>query len=76
MVSQNKRSIKVELTDNSYEIIVGGLGIKSIGRELISLGIKPKTKILLITNEIINDNYGKDLISSIKSILRSNTGKL
>tara|TARA_Y100001968_G_scaffold167939_1_gene153773 strand:- start:769 stop:1878 length:1110 start_codon:yes stop_codon:yes gene_type:complete len=60
-VNKNPRKIRVELTNNPYEIIIGGSGIEGLGKELLNLGIKPQTKVLLVTNSIIAAHYGDQL---------------
>ena len=67
-MSQHSRKISVDLINNPYSIVIGGSGIDGIGKELLSLGLKPKTKVLLITNSIISKYYGEKLIEKIKAI--------
>tara|TARA_Y100001968_G_scaffold312203_1_gene335108 strand:- start:117 stop:1223 length:1107 start_codon:yes stop_codon:yes gene_type:complete len=64
-VKNNQREINVNLANNSYKIIIGGQGISSIGSELKKIGIKENTKILLITNSVINKYYSNELLESL-----------
>tara|TARA_Y100001968_G_C19447734_1_gene766389 strand:+ start:1477 stop:2583 length:1107 start_codon:yes stop_codon:yes gene_type:complete len=65
-VNKITREIKVKLTNNPYKILIGGTGIEGIGKELNSLGIKPETKILLITNSIIASYYKDSLLNTLE----------
>tara|TARA_Y100001968_G_scaffold270183_1_gene261278 strand:- start:5469 stop:6578 length:1110 start_codon:yes stop_codon:yes gene_type:complete len=64
-VNNNLRTINVELTNNPYKVIIGRESIKEIGCELTKIGIKVNTKILLITNSIINKYYSDQLLKSL-----------
>ena len=59
--------IKVPLERCSYEIVIGGPGLKSIGEELIKAGIKQGVKILIVSNSDVFQHYGKEFIASLKS---------
>ena len=59
------RSIEVNLPLNSYEIRIGGGLLEQIPGCLKELGFKDRA--VLITNPIVNELYGKQLIESLKS---------
>ena len=67
-MSTNAREINVNIIHNDYRILIGGSGINAIGKELISIGIKTKTKVLLITNSIIAQYYGAKLIRILEEV--------
>tara|TARA_Y100001968_G_scaffold333383_1_gene395896 strand:- start:26992 stop:28098 length:1107 start_codon:yes stop_codon:yes gene_type:complete len=64
-VKINQRIINVDLTNNPYRIIIGNGIARDTGSELIKIGIKNNTKILLVTNSIINKYYSEELLNSL-----------
>ncbi len=67
-MNEESREISVGLIQNPYKIFIGGLGIKGVGQELISIGFKPGTKVLLVTNSIIAQNYSDQLIKVLTNV--------
>ena len=64
-MNSNQKVINVSLTNNPYKVIIGSGSIKNIGDELTKLGIKLNTKILVVTNSIINNYYSKEVLNSL-----------
>ena len=67
----NKESlhIKVSLTSNPYEIVIGTSTLECIGEELSKIGFKKGLKVLVVSNKEVSDNYGDCVI---KSLIKSN----
>ncbi len=63
---QETSHIKVNLVNNSYEVLVGSKIIYSIGQELEKLEIPKGGKVLVITNPDVAQPYSKLFIQSIK----------
>ncbi len=49
--------IHVPLKERSYEVVVGGDGLKGIGKELINAGFTLGIKILIVTNDDVARHY-------------------
>ncbi len=64
-MADHQRRIPVNLNRNPYEVVVGTNLLKSIGEELKKINIKQKTKILVVTNKVINELYGEICLNSL-----------
>jgi len=67
-VNKNNLHIKVSLTSNPYEIVIGESSLEDIGDELSRIGFKQGLKILVVSNKEVSDHYGDCII---KSLIRS-----
>jgi len=65
-VYQETSRIKVNLVNNSYEVLVGSQVIYSIGSEIEKLKIPKGTKILVISNPDVAEPYSKLFIKNIE----------
>jgi len=65
-VNKDNLHIKVSLTSNPYEIVVGENSLKCIGDEISKIGFKKGLKILVVSNKEISDHYGDCVIKSLK----------
>ena len=57
--------IKVSLTSNPYEIIIGKNSLEDIGDELNRIGFKKGLKVLVVSNKEVSDHYGDRVIKSL-----------
>ena len=57
--------IKVSLTSNSYEIVIGKNSLECIGDELCKIGFKEGLKVLVVSNKEVSDHYGDCIIKSL-----------
>ncbi len=60
--------IEVPLVNNPYQVVIGEGCLAEAGEELITLGVKKKTKVLIVTNPDIALHYGELVITSIKRV--------
>ena len=67
-MNKSSNRIPVKLLANPYEVVIEEGCLQTTGEELIRLGIKKNTKVLVVTNPEIERHYGKSLIQSIKSV--------
>ena len=67
-MNKNNLHIKVSLTNNPYEIVIGKSSLEDIGDELSRIGFKEGLKILVVSNKEVSDHYGDCII---KSLIRS-----
>ncbi len=57
--------IKVSLTSNPYEIVIGKSSLQCIGDELSKLGFKEGLKVLVVSNKEVSDHYGNCVLKSL-----------
>ena len=63
--NKNPRRIRVNIKDNPYEVVIGEKIINKVGEELMNIGIKEGTKILLITNPVLVKPYGEKVLEAL-----------
>ncbi len=59
------RTIAVELGEKSYPIVIGAGNLSQLGPLLLEQGIKPGTKVLLVTNPVVDLHYGTPCRASL-----------
>ena len=59
------RTIAVELGEKSYPIVIGAGNLSQLGPLLLEQGIKPGSKVLLVTNPVVDLHYGTPCRSSL-----------
>ena len=64
-MNKDNLHIKVSLTNNPYEVVIGESSLKSIGNELSKIGFKEGLKILVVSNKEVSDYYGDAIIDSL-----------
>ena len=57
--------IKVSLTNNPYEIVIGKNSLESIGDELRNIGFQEGLKVLVVSNKEVSDHYGDCIVKSL-----------
>ena len=57
--------IKVSLTSNPYEIVIGKSSLAYIGDELSRIGFKKGLKVLVVSNKEVSNHYGDCVIKSL-----------
>ncbi len=64
-MNQDNLHIKVSLTNNPYEIVIGKSSLEDIGDELSKIGFKEGLKILVVSNKEVSDHYGDCILKSL-----------
>ncbi len=64
-MNKDNLHIKVSLTNNPYEIVIGKSSLESIGNELSKIGFKEGLKVLVVSNKEVSDQYGDCVIESL-----------
>ena len=64
-MNKDNLRIKVSLTSNPYEIVVGKGSLECIGTELSRIGFKEGLKVLVVSNKEVSDHYGDYVIESL-----------
>jgi 3-dehydroquinate synthase len=59
------RTIAVELGEKSYPIVIGPGSLSQLGPLLLEQGLKPGTKVLLVTNPVVDLHYGTPCRASL-----------
>ena len=61
------RTIRVELSANPYSIVIGAGALQQLGEQVRAAGIKAGTKVLVVTNPVVEQHYGATALSSLKA---------
>ncbi len=59
--------INVSLDRQPYQVVIASLGLYKIGKELLNLGIRQNSKILIVSNPDVIKPYGKVFLDSLNS---------
>ena len=59
------RRISVALEHNPYDVVINSGGVDHLGAELLRIGIRPNTKILVVSNAEVASPYGGRCLSSL-----------
>ena len=60
------RRLSVALERNPYDVVITAGGIDHLGPELLRLGIREQTKILVVSNEDVATPYGSRCLQSLE----------
>jgi 3-dehydroquinate synthase len=61
------RTITVALTENPYPVVIGAGALADLGSQVAARGFKPGTKVLVVTNPVVNDHYGATALASLQA---------
>ena len=61
------RTIPVELSSNPYPVLIGADALQSLGEQIRGQGIKAGTKVLVVTNPVVNEHYGAKALASLEA---------
>ena len=61
------RTIRVELSANPYPIVIGAGALQQLGEQVRAAGIKAGTKVLVVTNPVVEQHYGATALSSLQA---------
>ena len=64
-MNKDNLHIKVSLTNNPYEIIIGKNSLEYIGDELCKIGFRQGLKVLVVSNKEVSEHYGDCIIKSL-----------
>lgn len=59
------RTIQVELSAHPYPIVIGAGGLAGLGEAIRERGFKAGTKVLLVTNPVVQEHYGARALASL-----------
>ena len=60
------QTIAVELETNPYPVVIGAAGLEQLGELLLQRGIKAGTKVLVVTNPVVQQHYGDRCLQSLR----------
>ena len=66
-MNKDNLHIKVSLTNNPYEIVIGKNSLECIGDELSKIGFRKGLKVLVVSNKEVSDHYGNCVIKSLRN---------
>ena len=61
------RSIPVQLSTHPYPIVIGDGALGSLGAQVQAQGFKAGTKVLVVTNPVVNGHYGATALASLRA---------
>ncbi len=61
------RTIQVELSANPYPIVIGRGSLAELGEQIRAQGIQAGTKVLMVTNPVVQAHYGAMALASLQS---------
>ena len=64
---QQLRTIPVELERNPYPIVIGGAALGQLGEQLRLQGFKAGTRVLVVTNPVVQEHYGATVLASLRA---------
>jgi 3-dehydroquinate synthase len=59
------RTLRVELSANPYPVVIGEGSLGQLGEQILRQGIKAGTRVLVVTNPVVNDHYGAAALASL-----------
>ncbi len=61
------QTISVQLSTNPYPVVIGEGGLKELGPQIAAQGIKSGTKVLVVTNAVVEGHYGSAALRSLEA---------
>jgi 3-dehydroquinate synthase len=61
------RTIELALIANPYPVVIGGGGLEQLGHLIRQRGFKAGTKVLLVTNPVVQEHYGAEALASLEA---------
>ena len=59
------RTLRVDLPRNAYPIAIGPGVLRALGSQLIELGFRPGSRVLVVTNPVVQEHYGTTVLNSL-----------
>ena len=59
------RTLQVDLPSNPYPIVIGPGALTALGSRLIDLGFRPGTRVLVVSNPVVQAHYGDTVLHSL-----------
>ncbi len=60
------QTFRVELSANPYPIVIGEGALGQLGAQVAAQGLKPGTKVLVVTNPVVNAHHGAAALASLR----------
>ena len=64
-VNIDAQRIPVALSHQPYEVVIGGEGLRGVGKELRRAGLKEGIKVLVVSNADVAEPYGDLCLQSL-----------
>ena len=61
------RTIEVALSANPYPVLIGTGALASLGEQIRARGSKEGTKVLMVTNPVVQEHYGATALASLQA---------
>ena len=63
----NLRTIPVALEQNGYPVAIGAGAITQLGNRIAERGWAPGTKVLIVTNPVVQEHYGARALETLQA---------
>ncbi|MEY3463000.1 MAG: hypothetical protein RLZZ468_778 [Cyanobacteriota bacterium] len=61
------RTIEVALSANPYPVVIGSGALQQLGQQLSGSGVRAGTKVLVVTNPVVEQHYGATALASLEA---------
>lgn len=61
------RTIEVALAQDPYPVVIGSGALADLGSQVLGRGFKPGTKVLVVTNPVVQNHYGTTALTSLQA---------
>jgi len=61
------RTITVALAENPYPVVIGAGALAALGAQVAARGFKAGTKVLVVTNPVVQEHYGATALASLQA---------
>jgi 3-dehydroquinate synthase len=61
------RTIEVALAANPYPVVIGAGGLSGLGEQVAARGFRAGTKVLVVTNPVVQQHYGATALASLQA---------
>ena len=65
-ISAPSRTIRVELAEKAYPVVIGEGSLASLGDRLRDLGFSPGSRVLVVSNPVVQEHYGAVALASLE----------
>ncbi len=65
-ISAPSRTIRVELAEKAYPVVIGEGSLASLGDRLRDLGFSPGSRVLVVSNPVVQEHYGAVALAALE----------
>ena len=65
-ISAASRTIRVDLAEKAYPVVIGEGSLASLGDRLRDLGFSPGSRVLVVSNPVVQEHYGAVALAALE----------